>query len=115
MVSQRKGRKIMKKIIICFILVVMVLSLCACQPTTTDECGIERDLFNGRFAVIIKNNDYSSFIVYDINTKVVYYLESDSYNGYLSPYLIYQDGTIYGAIFENGKIIPVPYASTPLH
>ena len=79
-----------------------------------DEHGAERDLFNGRFAVITKNNDNASFIVYDISTKVVYYLEADSYNGYLSPYLIYQDGYIYGAIFQDGEIIPVPYAYAPL-
>ncbi len=105
----------MKKIIVCFVLVIsLMLGLCACQSTITDEHGTERDLFNGRFAVITKNTDNASFIVYDISTKVVYYLEADSYNGYLSPYLIYQDGALYGAIFENGEIKPVPYAYAPL-
>lgn len=105
----------MKKIIVCFVLMMsLMLGLCACQPTITDEHGAERDLFNDRFAVITRNNDYASFIVYDISTKVVYYLESDSYNGYLSPYLIYKDGALYGAIFQDDEIIPVPYAYAPL-
>ena len=105
----------MKRFIICFILAIsLMLSLCACQPTTTDEHGVERDLFNGRFAAITMNIDKCSFIVYDINTKVIYYLEADSYNGHLSPYLIYQDGALYGAIFQDGEIVPVPYAYAPL-
>lgn len=105
----------MKRFIICFILaILLMLSLCACQPTTTDEYGVERSLFNSRFAVITRDDGYGSFIVYDISTKVIYYLEADSYNGYLSPYLIYQDGALYGAIFQDGEIIPVPYAYAPL-
>ena len=40
----------------------------------------------------------------------MFYIETAGYGGYLSPYQIYQDGAIYGAVYENGKIVPKPYA-----
>ena len=101
----------MKKIIVCLILVfTIMLGLCACYPKTIDEQGVERTIMDGFVVISATKND--RYIVYDQTTKVVYYLESDSYNGYLSPYLIHQDGYIYGAIFQDGKITPVPYATS---
>ena len=103
----------MKKVAVCLILVFnIILGLCACYPKIVDEQGVERTVMDGFVVISDTNND--RYVVYNQTTKVVYYLESDSYNGYLSPYLIYQDGYIYGAIFQDGEIIPVPYASTPL-
>ena len=37
-------------------------------------------------------------------------MEQGTHGGYLTPYQIYQDGAIYGAVYENGKIVPKPYA-----
>ena len=103
----------MKKFIICFILVISIIfGLCACYPTVVDEQGTERTVING-FIVISTINNYQH-VVYNQTTKVVYYLETETHAGYLSPYLIYQDGALYGAIYQDGKITPVPYAYAPL-
>lgn len=103
----------MKRFIICFVLALSIIcSLCACYPTTIDEQGIERTVMDG-FVVISTINNYNH-VVYNQTTRVVYYLEQGTYAGYLSPYLIYQDGALYGAIFQDGEIIPVPYAYAPL-
>ena len=106
----------MKKIIVCFILVISImLGLCACTSTIIDETNVERKVLDGRFVVISEQGGASGvYVVYDKNTSVVYHLNVDSYDGYLSPYLIHQDGYIYGAIFLDDEIIPVQYASTPL-
>ena len=102
----------MKKLLICTLCIVMLLSLCACASTTVDDTGVKRTVLNG--FVIIQDLGQCTYVAYNQVTKVVYYLESDSYNGYLSPYLIYQDGALYGAIFQDGEIVPVPYAYAPL-
>lgn len=103
----------MKRFIVCFVLVISItLGLCACYPTTVDEQGTERTVMDG-FVVISTINNFSH-VVYNQTTKVVYYLELETHAGYLSPYLIYQDGALYGAIFQDGEIVPVPYAYAPL-
>ena len=99
----------------CFILVVILLfSLCACAPTVVDDTGAERRIRYGYFATIESRDDGYTMLVYDPATKVVYYLQRGGYNGFLAPYIIYQDGALYGAIFQNGEIVPVPYAYAPL-
>lgn len=106
----------MKKIIICFILAISImLGLCACYPTTVDEQGVERTILNS-FVIIHEQGEIGSrtLVVYHQATKVVYYLETTSHGDYLSPYFIYQDGALYGAIYQDGKITPVPYAYAPL-
>lgn len=103
----------MKRFIVCFILVIsIVLGLCACYPKTVDEQGVERTVIDG--FVVISAIDNCNYVAYNQTTKVVYYLQSGSHGGWLSPYLIYQDGVLYGAIFQDGEIIPVPYAYAPL-
>ena len=105
----------MKRFLICFALVIAIMfSLCACYPKTVDEQGVERTVIDNNFVIIDCPANYSA-IVYHQTTKVVYYVEYGNYGGYLSPYLMYQDGYIYGAVFENGQIIPVPYAFAPLN
>ena len=107
----------MKKFI-CFALILILLigSLCACTPTIVDG-GVEREIFNNTFIAITDYDvaiDYC--VVYEKDTKIVYYLETAGNDGgYLSPYLIYQDGYIYGAVFQDGEIKPAPYASAPLN
>ena len=103
----------MKRFIVCFTLAISImLGLCACYPKTVDEQGVERTVMDG-FVVISTIGNYSH-VVYNLTTKVVYYLAIETHAGYLSPYLIYQDGYIYGAVFQDGEIIPVPYAYAPL-
>jgi hypothetical protein len=103
----------MKRFIVCFILAISImLGLCACYPKTVDEQGVERTVING-FVVISTINNFNH-VVYNQTTKVVYYLASETHGGYLTPYLIYQDGALYGAIFQDGEIVPVPYAYAPL-
>lgn len=106
----------MKKFI-CFALVLILLisSLCACAPVVIDE-GTEREIYDETFVEIESRNMKNNHIVYDKDTKIVYYLETagGTDGGHLSPYLIYQDGYIYGAIFQDGEIKPMPYASAPL-
>ena len=105
----------MKKVAICLILVfTIMLGLCGCE-TVIDE-GAERHIYDETFIEIESRNMDNNHIVYDKDTKIVYYLETagGTDGGHLSPYLIYKDGYIYGAIFQDGEIIPVPYASTPL-
>lgn len=107
----------MKKFI-CFALILILLigSLCACTPVVTDE-GAERKIFDNTFIVITESDALNgNYIAYEKDTKIVYYLETACNNGgYLSPYLIYQDGYIYGAVFQDGEIKPAPYASAPLN
>lgn len=103
----------MKRFIICFVLIITILfGLCGCYPTIIDDQGNERINING-FIVISTINNYQ-YVVYNEITNVVYYLETGTHEGYLAPYLIYQDGALYGAVFENCEIIPVPYAYAPL-
>ena len=98
----------MKKVICLFLILVMCVSLfCGCY-STTDENGKEVDGYYD-FVIIRKMTDFN-WIVYDKNTSVVFYMEKDSYGGYLTSYQIYQDGMLYGAIYEDGKIVSKPYA-----
>ena len=106
----------MKRFIICFVLMISImLGLCACNEVIVDE-GKERIVHDGTFVEIKANTESYNYIVYDKNTKVVYYLEiaAATDGGHLSPYLIYQDRALYGAIFQDGEIVPVPYAYAPL-
>ena len=106
----------MKRFIVCFVLAISImLGLCACKEVVVDE-GKERTVHDGTFVEIKSNINGCNYIVYDRNTKVVYYLEiaASTDGGHLSPYLIYQDGALYGAIFQDGEIVSVPYAYAPL-
>ena len=98
----------MKRIICLLLALVMCLGLCACAPTQIVE-GEEVKIIDYRFGVI-EELELGNYIVYDIYTKVVFYIETAGHGGYLTPYQIYQDGAIYGAVYENKEIVPVPYA-----
>ena len=98
----------MKKIICLLLALVMCLGLCACAVTQVVD-GEEVKIVDYRFGVI-EELDLGNYLVYDIQTKVVFYIETAGHGGYLSPYQIYQDGALYGAVYENGEIVPVPYA-----
>lgn len=104
----------MKNFIICFVLVfIIALILCTYIYIRTDKRP-EIKIYNDTL-VEIEHRSSDNKIIYDKNTKIVYYFETGANDGgYLSPYLIYQNGALYGAIFQDGEIIPVPYASVPL-
>lgn len=98
----------MKRTICLLLALIMCLVLGACAVTQVVE-GEEVKVVDYRFG-IIEELDLGNYLVYDIHTKVVFYVETAGHGGYLSPYQIYQDGAIYGAVYENGEIVPVPYA-----
>ncbi len=97
------------KRIICFILMlVMCASLfCGCY-STTNEYGAPADGYRD-FVIIRKISDYN-WVVYDKTTSVVFYMEHGTHGGHMTPYQIYQDGALYGAVYENNEIVPTPYA-----
>ena len=98
----------MKKTVCLLLALIMCLVLGACTVTQVVE-GEEIKVVDYRFGVI-EELDLDNYLVYDIHTKVVFYIETAGHGGYLSPYQIYQDGALYGAVYENGEIVPVPYA-----
>ena len=98
----------MKKTVCLLLALIMCLVLGACAVTQVVE-GEEVKVVDYRFG-IIEELGLGNYLVYDIHTKVVFYVETAGHGGYLSPYQIYQDGAIYGAVYENGEIVPVPYA-----
>ncbi len=98
----------MKKIVCLLLVLIMCLGLCACAVTQVVE-GEEVKVVDYRFGVI-EELDLGNYLVYDIHTKVIFYVETAGHGGYLAPYQIYQDGVIYGAVYENGEIVPIPYA-----
>ena len=98
----------MKKTVCLLLALIMCLVLGACAVTQVVE-GEEVKVVDYRFG-IIEELGLGNYLVYDIHTKVVFYVETAGHGGYLSPYQIYQDGAIYGAVYEDGKIVPKPYA-----
>ena len=99
----------MKRLLLFFITFILTLAiLCSCGRTFIDENGVEHKMITNW--VIIENMSSDQYIVYNPTTKIVYFLQYDSYNGYLSPYQMQtEDGFICGAIYENGQIKPAPY------
>lgn len=98
----------MKKIICLLLALVMCLSLCACGQTVIVD-NTERTVLRNVF-IVLEEFTPSEYLVFHKNTNIIYIFENDGYGGYLCPYQIYQDGVIYGAVYENGEIVPKPYA-----
>lgn len=101
----------MKKIICLLLALVMCLGLCACGVTTTNDAGAEVPGV-GRFIFIyeLETSNERQYLAYDRETYIVYYADVQGESKYVAPYQIYQDGAIYGAVYENGQIVPKPYA-----
>lgn len=94
---------------ICVLLVLAVcLGLCACNQTVIVD-NTERTILRDKF-VVLETFHHDEYVVFHKDTNIVYIFDNDGYGGYLTPYQIYQDGVIYGAVYENGEIVPVPYA-----
>ena len=102
----------MKRFIAILLALVMCFGLCACGSTTTNEAGVEVPGV-GRFIFIYEVDDTShevQYLAYDRETYIVYYADVTGESKYLTPYQIYENGAIYGAVYENGEIVPKPYA-----
>lgn len=99
----------MKKIVCLLLVLVICLGLCACNRTTVIVDNTERTVLRNSY-VVLEEFYGSEYIVFHKDTNIVYIFDNDGYGGYLCPYQIYQDGVIYGAVYENGEIVPVPYA-----
>ena len=103
----------MKKIAALILVMSFCLAfLCGCH-TTTDENGLTVK-GNGRFVFIeCIDKDNEMYIAYDKETKVVFYYDDVGHNrGVHNTYYIYENGEIYGAVYEDGKIKPVPFANS---
>ena len=99
----------MKRIICLLTVLTLCISLCACS-TIVDDAGVERRVLYDRFVVIEKNWDMNIYIAWDKDTHVVYYLKSGS-SGFMSPYLIYTEEGLCGAIYEDGRIQPIHFVT----
>jgi hypothetical protein len=102
--------KYVKCLTIVLTLLFVIGVFAGCGITVVDDDGVERAIKYDQF-VKITDTGYWVDEVYDIDSHVVYYLQYGGDRGFLSPKLIYQDGAIYGCIYENGEYIPVPYAT----
>lgn len=65
-----------------------------------------------QFTVISNDPEAIYTIVYDNNSNIVYQKIDSQWNGGFVPYLINDNGIIYGAIYENGEIVKAPFATT---
>lgn len=99
----------MKKILTLLLALTLILSLCACAPQETID-GREYEVLDNNF-MIVKEYEYGTYLVATKDTGVMYVLETYGHGGYLSPYFIYKDGAIYGAVWIDEEIVPVPFAS----
>lgn len=96
----------MKKIFILLLAFILILGLCACMPQEATDKPIIGDYF-----VVIGECGYDVDLVAAKDTGVVYLLDPCGNIGFLSPYLIYEDGAIYGAVWINDQITPIPFAT----
>ena len=99
----------MKKIFALYLTLILILSLCACAPQETID-GREYEVLNGNFMIIEKYTS-DTYLIATKDTSVMYVFEHNGYGGFLSPYLIYEDGAIYGAVWIDEEIVPVPFAT----
>lgn len=98
----------MKKIFALCLALMLILSLSACTPQETIN-GREYDILDSNF-IMVKEYEYGTYLVATKDTNVMYVLETYGHGGFLSPYLIYEDGAIYGAVWIDEEIVPIPFA-----
>jgi len=106
----------MKRIFCVLLVLIMCLGLCACGTQTKNEYGAKVDGLGPYVYICDIHGEFDSvngshWLGYHRDTLVVYecYLPGTNY-GIVHPYQIYENGAIYGAVYENGEIVPVPYA-----
>ena len=87
----------MKKIIVLFITIILLMSLCACGRTYEEANTKSQGFREGYFTVIKTWGDSfeygSSYIVYANDTKVMYYIEWSTHGRAITP-LYNADGTL---------------------
>ena len=107
----------MKRFVCLLLALVMCLGLCACGATTTNEQNAE--VYGWGPYIYIRNTDgfYDDVVSsgywlgYHRDSKVVFEIcGAGCNNSMIIPYQIYEDGVIYGAVYENGEVVPKPYA-----
>lgn len=102
----------MRKIVsVVLVLAICIGLLCGCSHTINEK-GVEV-VGEGRYVFLerIDNGD-NVWISYDKETKIVCLYDDSGYNtGFRGYYYIYENGAIYGSIYENGEIKPVPFAT----
>lgn len=87
--------------LICF----FALNIVACSYNDPGDTTYE-------IYTVIEKQSHSVTLVYDNNTNVVYRNINNNYDGGFIPYLINDNGIIYGAIYKNGEIVKAPFATT---
>lgn len=98
----------MKKLICLLMALALALSMCACSDYDI-QTESKPKIICERYVAIKYDCDYNLYLAYDMYTMVVYQCRFSS-GSFMSPYQIYKDGAIYGAIFDGTQIVPVPYA-----
>ena len=98
----------MKKII-CIIMAILISVAIFCGFTTkTDE---EMKTYGSYVILETTDKVRNNYIVYHEDTHIVYTANRlYSHSQTITPYQIYKDGLIYGAVYEDGEIKPIPYA-----
>ncbi len=99
----------MKKIFALCLTLMLILSLCACVPQETID-GKEYGVIDSNF-IAIEEYAHGTYLVAAKDTGVMYVLEAYGHGGFLSPHFIYKDGAIYGAVWIDEEIVPVPFAT----
>lgn len=97
----------MKKII-CLVMAIILTLLFCCGCKEEDPVPETYGSF-----IIIKqiNEPRYDYLAYHKDTKIVYELNKlYSHGQSIIPYQIYKNGVIYGAVYEDGEIKPIPYA-----
>lgn len=100
-----------KNVLAVLLLIISISMLCGCSHTI-NENGVEV-VGEGRYVFLerIDNGD-NVWIAYDKETKIVCLYDNSGYNsGFRGYYHVYENGSIYGAIYEDGEIKPVPFAT----
>ena len=97
------------KRIFCIVIVILVSITIFCGCATKADGEVEK---YGSY-VILETTDKvrNNYIVYHEDTHIVYTANRlYSHSQTITPYQIYKDDLIYGAVYEDGEIKPVPYA-----
>ena len=97
------------KRIFCIVIAILVSITIFCGCATKADGEVEK---YGSY-VILETTDKvrNNYIVYHEDTHIVYTANRlYSHSQTITPYQIYKDGLIYGAVYEDGEIKPVPYA-----
>ena len=88
-------------------ILISITIFCGCTAKTDKEIKTY-----GSYVILETTDKVSNnYILYHEDTHIVYTANKlYSHSQTIIPYQIYKDGLIYGAVYEDGEIKPVPYA-----